>query len=585
MKVLKISFLISLLSLLFTSLQAQESNLVDLSEFYAEEIVNSGFVLSSDQTVAIETKIISPRRNYHDYKFSYAWILNADTRKVVWQLSDTEPEDRDRYTATFEEKIDLPAGTYEVYYSTYPGYNADDNEYYWHSRGFFSGFFNALLDDDGDDKRYKFFEDLYDEMYLRVSGTGVSLSAEQVEEKQMAIKEKAFVNFTQLRDEEFEEQIFKVTQPTEVEIYALGEARRDGEYDFGTIINLQTRERVWQLDYRDSENAGGGKKNRLSIETLTLEPGVYKALYVTDDSHSHHRWNVAPPLDPAFWGLTISLVNPNDTSTIALLDSEESMYHATVVEFIKVRDEEYLTEGFTLKRPLDLHIYALGEGRDGDMFDYGWIIDANTREHVWEMKYRDTEPAGGTSKNRMFDGIVRLESGNYIVYYITDDSHSYRDWNDSPPYDEKKWGLSIFVIDDSYEDGDVIPYIPSEDASVLAQIVRIRDNARKKSHFTLENDGYIQVYALGEGSRGEMYDYAWIEDSNTGKVIWEMTYRKTDRAGGAKKNRIFDDRVHLDAGEYTVYYESDDSHSFNDWNARPPRDPFSWGVTISRVDK
>jgi hypothetical protein len=184
----------------------------------------------------------------------------------------------------------------------------------------------------------------------------------------------------------------------------------------------------------------------------------------------------------------------------------------------------------------------------------------------------------------MFDGIVRMEPGNYMVYYITDGSHSYRDWNQSPPYDQKNWGLSIFVLDDTYQDGDVVPYEPGEDASILAQIVRIHDNARKKSHFSLESDGYVQIYAIGEGSGGDMYDYAWVEDSNTGRVVWEMTYRKTDRAGGAKKNRLFDDRVHLEAGDYTVYYESDDSHSFNDWNARPPRDPFNWGVTISRVE-
>jgi hypothetical protein len=80
-----------------------------------------------------------------------------------------------------------------------------------------------------------------------------------------------------------------------------------------------------------------------------------------------------------------------------------------------------------------------------------------------------------------------------------------------------------------------------------------------------------------------MYDYAWIEDDR-GRVVWEMTYRKTDHAGGARKNRIFNDTISLDAGEYAVYYESDGSHSFKGWNAKPPSDRWNWGVTIRMAD-
>jgi hypothetical protein len=257
----------------------------------------------------------------------------------------------------------------------------------------------------------------------------------------------------------------------------------------------------------------------------------------------------------------------------------------TLIEFTKVRDSEYLSKGITLKQPLNLHIYALGEGDDGDMYDYGWIVNAKTREKVWTMDYYDTEPAGGASKNRMFDGIVKLEPGNYMVYYITDGSHAYHSWNSSPPLEKKKWGITVSVIDDTYKEGDVVAYEEEEDASVLARLVRVRDHQRKKSNFTLEKDGHVHVYALGEGEDGDMYDYAWIENVNTGRVVWEMTYRKTERAGGARKNRLFDDRVYLEAGDYVVYYETDDSHSFNDWNDRPPRDPFNWGVTISKVDE
>jgi hypothetical protein len=578
------TFMISLLAFT-TSLSAQGDKLVNLSGFYAEEIQVAGFTLDSDQTISIEATTISPRRNYREFHFAYAWILNSDSREMVWELTEADLGERVRYKATYADEKELAAGTYEVYYSTYPHFNLNEDAYF-HSgaRGFFSGIFNAIFDDDDDDQ-YKFFEDLYDELYIYVEGSGTSLLVGDIEHQQTVVKEKAFISFTALRDDESEEQIFKVIEPVQLNIYALGEARRDGEYDFGAIINLKTRERMWRLSYRDSEDAGGARKNRLSHQVIQLEPGIYKAIYITDDSHSYRRWNSAPPFDPSFWGMTVWVESPGTESAIVKLDTVDDLIQASIVEFTKVRDDKYLSQGFTLKKPLDLHIYALGEGRDGDMYDYGWIINSESRKKVWEMKYRYTEPGGGSGKNRLFDGIVRLEPGNYIVYYMTDDSHAYRDWNETPPYDKNMWGISISVMDDNYHEGDVIEYTEEDNPLILTQLVRIRDDEQKKSRFTLDKDGPVQIYALGEGSHGDMYDYAWIENVNTGRVVWEMTYRKTERAGGAKKNRLIDDRIHLEAGEYVVYYESDDSHSFNDWNARPPHDPFNWGITVSLVEE
>lgn len=566
------------------SLLAQDDYLVDISKVFPEEIQITGFAISSEQDVKVKAAIISPRRNYREFHFSYAWILNAETRELVWELKNGEIEERDRYKITYTGEFELKPGTYEVYYSTYPHFNFEDDFYYqWGARGFFSGLFNAVFNDDDEDERYRYFEELYEELYFRLEGQGVSLSSDQVTENQEALKGKAFLSFTSLRDDEFEEQIFEVKQPVELRVYALGEARRDGEYDFGTIINLRTRERVWQLTYRGSDDAGGARKNRLADETITLEPGLYKSLYVTDDSHSYRRWNSAPPFDPNFWGLTL-WAQGDAAGNLVKLDEDVDLNQSTVAEFTRVRDEEYLVKGFTLKKPLNLQIYALGEGSDGEMYDYGWIVDVKTRKRVWEMDYYDTEPAGGADKNRMFDGVIKLEPGNYMVYYITDDSHAYRDWNMSPPYDKKSWGITISVLDESYSDGDIVAYEEEEDPNTLARIIRVRDDERRKSQFTVKKDGYVYVYAIGEGSYDEMHDYAWIENANTGRVVWEMTYRKTDRAGGARKNRLFDDRVYLEAGDYYLYYETDDSHSFNDWNDRPPSDPFNWGVTVSILE-
>jgi hypothetical protein len=126
---------------------------------------------------------------------------------------------------------------------------------------------------------------------------------------------------------------------------------------------------------------------------------------------------------------------------------------------------------------------------------------------------------------------------------------------------------------------NVSVYDEAADESVLVRLTEMGNNAYERERFELKKRSKVSIYALGEGTRGRMYDYAWIEDSE-GDVVWEMSYRMTDHAGGAKKNRVYDDTIELDAGRYVVYYESDGSHSFKRWNASPPADGFNWGVTV-----
>jgi len=105
------------------------------------------------------------------------------------------------------------------------------------------------------------------------------------------------------------------------------------------------------------------------------------------------------------------------------------------------------------------------------------------------------------------------------------------------------------------------------------------------TRFTVARESDVRIYALGEGVDREMVDYGWIEDARTRRTVWEMTYRVTEPAGGAAKNRRFDGKIHLAAGEYTLRYQTDGSHAFGEWNANPPDDPASWGITLYRLDR
>ena len=123
--------------------------------------------------------------------------------------------------------------------------------------------------------------------------------------------------------------------------------------------------------------------------------------------------------------------------------------------------------------------------------------------------------------------------------------------------------------------------LPGELASKkpIAEIVRVQDNADQNAEFTLSHEQSVRVFAVGEGQTGEMFDYGWIEDEKTGKRVWEMKQPETKPAGGAPKNRMIDVSVMLPAGKYRLRYKSDDSHSFDNWNAFPPAINF-WGIAL-----
>jgi hypothetical protein len=112
----------------------------------------------------------------------------------------------------------------------------------------------------------------------------------------------------------------------------------------------------------------------------------------------------------------------------------------------------------------------------------------------------------------------------------------------------------------------------------------MRDHERERVRFDLDKDTQVQIYALGEGTDGEMYDYGWIRNRDSGKTIWQMEYRDTEHGGGARKNRVERDSIELPAGRYELVYVTDGSHSFEGWNDRRPDDPMSWGITVRRAE-
>ena len=116
-----------------------------------------------------------------------------------------------------------------------------------------------------------------------------------------------------------------------------------------------------------------------------------------------------------------------------------------IAEIIRVQDDEKIRKNFKLDRKTSVHIYAQGEGGSRDMVDFAWIVDEDGHT-VWKMRYRDTVHGGGAGKNRLLETTIELDAGEYYVYYRTDDSHSYEDWNSDEPLDEENWGIILYTL-------------------------------------------------------------------------------------------------------------------------------------------
>ncbi len=96
---------------------------------------------------------------------------------------------------------------------------------------------------------------------------------------------------------------FTVTRETDFLVVAMGEF--SGSWlDFGRL-KTTAGDSVWQMGTRKSLHAGGGAKNRLSLEILTLAAGDYELEYTSDHLHSFDGWTQPAPHHPELWGVRL----------------------------------------------------------------------------------------------------------------------------------------------------------------------------------------------------------------------------------------------------------------------------------------
>ena len=290
-----------------------------------------------------------------------------------------------------------------------------------------------------------------------------------------------------------------------------------------------------------------------------------------------------------------------------------------IVALHGLESAEVRQQGFTLPRAMKVHIYAKGGGlrrfihaaQDSPLFAYGWILNATTREVVWQMD--------GTNIKRdweywVADRYVDLPAGSYEAYFANhgfgqsllfaqwtrnidrrsihtegpgrphgflaaigaDESSLLRHWRDQVG----NYGMEIYLP--GGQASEVILFdAPLRWKNIVLTLPAATENGHWTQTFHLRKPATLHVYAEGEGSGRTLSDYGWITDVHARTRVWEMRMDKSQYAGGARKNRRQVETLQLPAGDYEAAFVTDDSHTPSDWNAAPPCDPGMYGLTLA----
>lgn len=565
-----ISFSLSLLQLL-----GQGNINLEISDLDFNEIRYGGFLLAHEKEIHIKALGAGKKlagayaRDMNPANmFAYAWIIDANSREVLWQmdLHNSQRYHDSKFLRRFDDHLRLPGGRYEVYFTLRQPWQFEKD----HDLETIGEMLKKLL---SISKK----EDYESQCFIRISGVDDVYSEAETQRYRNEIGTRAVALISAYDDDESYIQRFTLTQPGYFMLYSIGEAYQEERFDYGWLIREDNRQKIWDAIIEDSRHAGGARKNRIWKRRIYLEAGDYALHFQIDDSHSPDGWNSDPPYDPWFWGVGLfGIPGEYKPTSIKAYNPPESV---EILGITRIGNDRAVREGIEVRSPIRVRVYAIGEGTDGDMYDYGWISDAVSGKTIWKMRYRSTDHAGGADKNRSVEDVILLQPGTYWINYVTDGSHAYRDWNSRAPRDARRWGISLYAVDRNF-DKNSIGRLKNSPEHPLAELVKVGDNEQLSRPFKIKQPMKLRVLAIGEGDNGEMYDYGWIENLKTGQIIWKMRYHKTQHAGGARKNRLIDQIISLSAGEYQLLYQSDGSHSYNDWNSAAPAEPRRWGISL-----
>lgn len=408
---------------------------------------------------------------------------------------------------------------------------------------------------------------------------------------------KGAVVFTDVEPEQLKHAAFTLEAPDTFVVTATGSfepaATPPSLAAYGWVLRREDRSVAWVMT---AERAVRGRGTLAeATDTLHLAPGTYDVYYT---SYGNRRGAVrGRPFwerftrpesswrnDSRKWSLVLrSLTDARDR--FALLKGEEQDVRAPRGEGLLWstapmqgrRTEEFL---FDVQRPANLRIYAVGE-IDNRQMDYGWIENVLTGARVWEMTDANTEPAGGWEVNRRYEGTLALAPAIYRAVFTTDARQSSRGWVGNPPFDPAAWGMSLFASDAASARA-MASFDPWQARRPLVRLTEAGSGALYIAQFEVRRPVRLIAYGTGEIG-GSPYDYAWIKNNDRDERLWEMTRETSHHAGGDDNNRYEMAFLSFEPGTYSLYYQTDDSHAYDDWHHEKPDHPDRWGVALFPV--
>ena len=186
-----------------------------------------------------------------------------------------------------------------------------------------------------------------------------------------------------------------------------------------------------------------------------------------------------------------------------------------VIQLDNFRYDRYDEKAFTVKKPVEVTVKAVGagDGWDERMLAKGWILDQRTRQVVWELSGRNSERGAGRY-TRVAEEEIELEPGEYEIYYAVTPSWSagvdYRDFGDFiddlfSGFSKRKqwrrnshrWGISLRT--EPGQAGLIEESMFREPSGTIVQLRPLGDNEHEQKGFTLRRRTAVRVYAVGEG--------------------------------------------------------------------------------------
>ncbi len=220
------------------------------------------------------------------------------------------------------------------------------------------------------------------------------------------------------------------------------------------------------------------------------------------------------------------------------------------------------------------------------------------------------EPDGSLWLGTWGDGLIKMNSNYDVVERYTRDSTNTNSLSDDNIREIKKdnngnlWiggadvGLNFMNSKtrkiSRISDGTFSNYpqelvnllkLKNAEKKYLAEIKEVGDAQNLTQNFSISQSGEYLIVSAGEGvyRDSSMADYGWLED-NKGKRVWASEkILDSYHLGGAPKNRIYAELIKLTPGQYSLRYVSDNSHSYNRWNAVSPYNKEFWGIRIYQM--